>query len=324
MLQMMVLAYHWGFNLLPMPRMKPRSALLLFLFFRAMLPAQEPFIIILGTAQDGGFPHLGCTKPPCQSAWNQPGERRNVVSLALVSPQTKQWWLFEATPDIREQLQLFRVLSDSVYDYLPAGIFITHAHIGHYTGLMQLGREVLNTKNIPVYVLPRMSAYLQQNGPWSQLVQLQNIQLQQLTADSSVEIATNIRVRAFTVPHRDEFSETAGFRIEAGERSYLFVPDIDKWEKWSRSIRAEIADVDVALVDGTFFQDGELPNRSMKDVPHPFVQETMSILKDLPESERNKVWFIHFNHTNPLLWDEKTRKSVRRAGFNVAEQGMKI
>lgn len=304
--------------------MKPHAFLLIFLFIAAILPAQQPFMIVLGTAQDGGFPHLGCTKPPCQSAWRHPDQRRNVVSLALVSPQTKQWWLFEATPDIREQLQLFRDLTDSTYDYLPAGIFLTHAHIGHYTGLMELGREVLNTKNVPVYALPRMCAYLQQNGPWSQLVQLQNIQIQPLVADSSAAIAPNITVRAFTVPHRDEFSETAGFRIDAGDRRYLFIPDIDKWEKWPRSIAAEIVAVDVALLDGTFFQDGELANRSMKDVPHPFVQETISLLKNLPDKERNKVWFIHFNHTNPLLWDEKTRKTVRKAGFNVAEQGMKI
>jgi pyrroloquinoline quinone biosynthesis protein B len=307
--------------------MKYFCVLLFILLSAVMLPAQvsdQPYVMVLGIAQDGGFPHLGCARPPCQSAWRHPDKRRSVVSLALVSPKTKQWWLFEATPDIREQLQLFRARTDSAYPYLPAGIFLTHAHIGHYTGLMQLGREVLSTKNVPVYVLPRMRKFLEQNGPWSQLVQLQNIQLRSLQPDSTAEIASGIRVTAFTVPHRDEFSETAGFRMEAGTRRYLFIPDIDKWGKWSRSIDGEVAKVNVALLDATFYKEGELPNRSMKDVPHPFVQETMDLFRDLPGSEKQKVWFIHFNHTNPLMWDKKTRREVQRRGFHVAEQGMRL
>ena len=104
-----------------------------------LLPAcSNAQVYVLGVAQDGGYPHAGCTKQCCAAAWKDPVKRRFVTSLAVVSGDS--WWLFEATPDIKEQLQYFHELTGGKYNYMPAGIFITHAHIGHYTGLMQLGR----------------------------------------------------------------------------------------------------------------------------------------------------------------------------------------
>lgn len=281
-------------------------------------------VYVLGVAQDGGYPHAGCTKACCAPAWKDVSKRRYVTSLAVVLG--KAWWLFEATPDIKEQLQYFRELTGGKYNYLPAGIFITHAHIGHYAGLMQLGREVMNTKEMPVYVLPKMKDYLEKNGPWSQLESLHNINIQPLTADPSAAVTKTLddsfSIAAFTVPHRDEYSETAGFRFFLAGKKYLFVPDIDKWAKWETDIRKAVAGVDVALLDGTFFRDGELPGRNMAEVPHPFVQETMSLFAG--EEVRKKLYFIHFNHTNPLLWDYKTAKGVEKQGFHIARQGDKL
>lgn len=293
--------------------------------------ADQPYIKVLGVAQDGGYPHAGCAKACCEQAWKDAGKRRFVTSLALVDPASGKWWLFEATPDITDQLYYFRSLTGGKYRYLPDGIFITHAHIGHYAGLMQLGREVMNTKEVPVYVLPRMKTYLEQNGPWSQLVGLKNIKLVELAiAGKDMKpgymgqtLADGILVSAFQVPHRDEFSETAGFYLSLRSRQYLFIPDIDKWEKWESSIKDMVAAVDVALLDATFFADGEIPGRSISEVPHPFVSETMQLFSsDTTVSKlRSRIHFIHFNHTNPLLWDTKQQKAVRSAGFNLAVQG---
>ena len=238
-----------------------------------------PFIQLLGITQDGGYPHMGCTKKCCNMAWADATLRKNVVSFALVDPVSKKWWLFEATPDIKEQLHYFQQLTSSAYHYLPDGIFITHAHIGHYTGLMELGREVMNTKNVPAYVLPKMKTFLETNGPWSQLVKLNNIELHALEADVLVALDGNIAVTAFTVPHRDEYSETAGFRINTGNKKYLFIPDINKWDKWDRSIITEVKAVDIALLDATFYDSTELHGRNMSEVPHPFVIETMKLFE---------------------------------------------
>lgn len=302
-----------------------QSARLLFVFLITSVTtfAQQPFIQILGVAQDGGYPHIGCEKTCCAPAWQDAARRQFVVSLALVDPTTKQWWLFEATPDIKEQLQAFQQSTKGTYPFLPTGIFITHAHMGHYTGLMQLGREALGSKQVPVYTLPRLEKYLRDNGPWSQLVSLNNIQLKQLKADQPTALTENIRVTAFTVPHRDEFSETAGFKIEFSDKQVLFIPDIDKWEKWTRKIEDLIKQVDVALVDATFYTATELPNRSMNEIPHPLVTETLARFESKPDLKQ-RIYFIHFNHTNPLLWNKTEQEQVRKQGFNVAETGMII
>ena len=295
----------------------------LFCFLHLSLAQTDslPYVHVLGIAQDGGYPHAGCQRTCCAMAWDSVGMKRKVVSFAYVDPIRKQWWLFEATPDFREQLQDFRAATDSVYNYLPDGIFLTHAHVGHYTGLLHLGREIMGAKAVPVYCLPKMADFLRENGPWSQLVDLKNIEIRELKADSLTDISPSFSVQAMAIPHRDEFSETAGFVLCAPSKCYLFIPDIDKWEKWERDIVTLVKLVDVAFVDATFYQDGELPNRSMAEVPHPFVEETMKIFENEPENIRNRLHFIHLNHTNPLLWDEKTRADLEGKGFRVAKQG---
>lgn len=303
-------------------------------------PIAHGQLYVLGVAQDGGYPHAGCTKKCCTMAWANRDMRRYVTCLAYADSASHKWWLFEATPDITAQLQYFKELTGGQYNYLPDGIFLTHAHIGHYTGLMQLGREVMGTKDMPVYVMPRMKKYLTDNGPWSQLVRLGNIKLMDIgqVLDSTYglfekefryDLAPGIGVFAFTVPHRDEYSETAGFGICTERKNYVFIPDIDKWQKWRLDLRKVARIADVVLIDGTFYRDGELPGRSMAEVPHPFVSETMELFKEsgwmpVQPGNRNKIHFIHFNHTNPLLWDTDKQDEVRKAGFNLAIQGQKL
>lgn len=294
---------------------------LIFIVLLGQIKAQ-PYILVLGTAQDAGFPHIGC-KDECQLAFKDPSLKRFVVSLALVDPDAKKWWLFEATPDMDDQLQYFHEQTNWEYEYLPEGIFLTHAHIGHYAGLMTLGREAIHASNVKVYALPKMKKYLETNGPWSQLVTLKNINLMDCQADQEIELNNSISVNAFAVPHRDEYSETAGFKIETGNTKYLFIPDINKWELWERSIVEEVKQVDYAFLDASFFEDGEIPNRSIKDIPHPFVVETMQLFADESKKVKSKVHLIHFNHTNPILFSEEKRQEVLKKGFNLADQGDK-
>ncbi|HNV29738.1 MAG TPA: MBL fold metallo-hydrolase [Cyclobacteriaceae bacterium] len=297
------------------------SIVLCFLFsVLGVANAQTPYIQILGVAQDGGYPHIGCEKTCCAQAWQNSELRQWIVSFALADPVTGKWWLFEATPDIKDQLHYFRTATAGRYNYLPNGIFITHAHIGHYTGLMELGREALGSKEVPVYVLDKMSKFLETNGPWSQLVSLKNISIQKLIADESLALTSTIQVTAFTVPHRDEFSETAGFRINTRSKKYLFIPDIDKWEKWNKKIVIEVERADIALLDATFYSADELPHRDISEIPHPLVQETMKLFESLP-TLKSKIHFIHFNHTNPLLRATEEKKDLEQVGFKVAAVG---
>ncbi len=285
---------------------------------QALEPSSGPLLVVLGIAQDAGFPQAECLEDCCALAWDNPELRRMVSSLAVVHPEAGKHWLFDATPDIKDQLHLIRKRWDTEL----SGIFITHAHIGHYTGLMHLGKEVMHTNKVPVYTLPKMSQFLAENGPWSQLVKLQNIELKVMADDSTIKLMPDLEITALKVPHRDEYGETAGFKIKGVEKSALFIPDIDSWDRWDRDITKQISQVDLAFIDGSFYRDGELGHRDMSSIPHPRVLESMDRFEKLAVEERSKVHFIHFNHTNPLLnVQSDAYQEVLRRGFRVAEQG---
>ena len=284
---------------------------------------RAPYIYILGVAQDAGFPQAGCYKPHCMPGWNDPERKITATSLGLIDPSSKKKYIFEATPDFPEQLFLLEQEAPSD-DFSLNGIFITHAHIGHYTGLMYLGREAMGANGLPIYVMPNMEQYLRENGPWSQLIALNNISLIPLRNDRS-EVLNNLKVTPFLVPHRDEFSETVGYSIQGPKKTALFIPDINKWSQWKENILERIQLVDYALIDATFYDNNELPGRDMSKIPHPFVVETMATLSLLPREQREKVWFIHMNHTNPLLNSNSDQaQGVRAQGFNIASTGLRL
>ena len=265
-----------------------------------------PYAVVLGIAQDAGAPQAGCTKACCASAWQDPPEP--VASLGLVAGN--QHWILDATPDFPAQ-------EHSLPGEL-GGILLTHAHIGHYTGLMYLGREAMGVRGVQVWAMPRMRAFLEANGPWSQLVKLGNIELRPL--EDGVNLG-DLHVRAVQVPHRDEFSETVGLVVTGPNRRLLYLPDIDKWSTWDRPIEEVLSEVDVALLDGTFYDGEELPGRDMSEIPHPFIIESIRRFAPLPKRLRSRVVFTHLNHTNPALRPGEARAAIEAAGHGVATHG---
>ena len=287
--------------------------------------SEAPYVVVLGVAQDGGFPQAGCRKPCCRSAWSDDAVRRNVASVAIVDPVSRQRWMVDATPDFPRQLRMLD-------DMLPTkdspgidGILLTHAHVGHYSGLIHLGREVLGADGISVFAMPRMRQFLETNGPWDQLINLRQVVIERIAAGQEVKLNERISFVPFLVPHRDEYSETVGFRIRGPSHTVLYLPDIDKWERWDVDIEDVLRGVDVAYLDGTFFDQRELPGRDMSEIPHPFVIESIRRFRKLPPHERSKVRFIHANHTNPILIDDSPASAaVREAGHRIAVQGERV
>ena len=277
-------------------------------------------IVVLGTIQDGGSPHIGCNKECCKDLFENPDKDRQVVSLGLFDAVTDKKYLFEATPDITSQAKTLKSFGSESEGEMPDGIFLTHAHIGHYAGLMFLGKEARDARRVPVFAMPRMTEFLQNDGPWSQLVNNENISLVPIENEKPVILSEQLRVIPLQVPHRDEFSETVGYRIVGPNKSALFIPDIDKWEKWEKDIVDEIRKVDYAFVDATFFSGKELDNRDISEIPHPFIMESMEKFAGLATEEKAKVVFIHFNHTNPVIdpYSEET-KLVLEKGFRIAK-----
>ena len=301
--------------------LKYRIYLIIFIFFIPLIAFNQVnsnyYIKILGVVQDGGLPHLGSNKLCCENI----EQKKYVTSIILINDENNESYLFDASPDINEQLNF---MGDRIKKDLK-GVFLTHAHIGHYTGLMYFGREALNSKSINVYAMPRMKKFLEQNGPWSQLVSLQNISITEISNNSKLSIDPNIIIQPIEVPHRAEFSETVGYKIYGPNKTVLFIPDIDKWYLWEKSIIDEIKQVDYALVDATFYDSEEVNYRDISEIPHPFVVESMKLFDSINSKEKNKIFFIHLNHTNPLLDKDSIQyKFVKAKGYNIAQEGMKL
>ena len=301
--------------------LKSRLAVILVVFFLPWIISSQSkpsySVKILGVVQDGGLPHLGNNKTCCENIQ----QNKYVTSIMLINNENNESYLFDASPDINEQLNF---MGDRIKTDLK-GIFLTHAHIGHYTGLMYFGREALNSKSINVYAMPRMKRFLEDNGPWSQLVSLKNILIKEINNNSKLSVDPNIIIQPIEVPHRAEFSETVGYIIHGPNKKLLFIPDIDKWYLWEKSIIDEIKKVDYALIDATFYDEKEINYRDISEIPHPFVIESLELFKNLKLKEKKKIYFIHLNHTNPLLHsDSDEYKNLISKGFNVANEGLEL
>ncbi|MFQ5811766.1 MAG: MBL fold metallo-hydrolase [Anaerolineae bacterium] len=273
--------------------------------------------ILLGTAQDGGVPQAGCYCANCGPARTDPSRRKLVACLGLVDRTTRQSWLIDATPDFREQLHALHSLAP---DCPLAGVVLTHAHIGHYAGLIHLGHEAWSTQGLPVYASLRMADFLRHNAPWSQLVAMRNINLRLLTPASETQLSPNLHLTSLPVPHRDEFSDTLAFVVHglSGSRGRLFYcPDIDTWDRWEHDLRSFIADMDVALLDATFFSADELPDRDLSQIPHPLATDTAERLAGVECDVR----LIHLNHSNPLHRPGPERDWLAARGIGVGAFG---
>jgi len=261
---------------------------------------------VLGVAQDGGLPHVGCTCPRCDGARRGTRRREKVACLGL--SDGRRVLLLDATPDLPEQLHAMRDLAPAARS--PDGVFLTHAHMGHYVGLAFLGREALGARGFTVHGTPQMGEFLRTNAPGRALFDEGRATFD---AAGAADLG-GLSLSSIPVPHRQEFTDTVAWRIDGPHRSALWLPDIDAWDRWDRDVREVVASVDVAFLDATFFADGELGARDMSEIPHPRVVETMDRLAGLGP----RVRLVHLNHTNPL-WDDATPATSR--GFAVAREG---
>ncbi|MCI0604671.1 MBL fold metallo-hydrolase [bacterium] len=284
-------------------------ALLLFSYFAETPVSPETKVVVLGIAQDGGIPHIGCSQEICRT------QKHFVSSLAIV--QDENIFLIDATPDLRDQYsELIRRYPKVTKKNLFDGIFLTHAHMGHYTGLLYLGKESVSTKEVPVYCSEEMALYLKRNAPWSLLVDNKNIGLKPFASGSALDFG--FKITPVAVPHRKEFTDTHGFLIQGRQKALLYIPDIDAWEPVKDSLAQWLKTADFALLDGTFYSGQELPGRDIRQVPHPTIEHSLMFFKTLPDFGA-KIFFTHLNHTNPVLNSGSSESSkVTSAGHLVA------
>jgi len=295
----------------------------------------DPYALVLGTAQDAGFPQVGCYTELCDLGreLHAEGRGRYVSSIAVVDPDSDQYFLVDATPDITRQIDLIeeprfreRAAERRPFD----GIFLTHAHIGHYTGLAVLGNEGIGISNTPVYCTERMAAFLEANEPWAFMVRQGRIVPTPLDpaspgAERWHRIGDRLEVQLWRVPHRDELADTVGFLFRGPSETLLFLPDINSWSAWDRDLAETVASLDVALLDASFWSLDELPGRTIEDLPHPLITQTMDLLQGVVDRGDARVVLTHLNNSNPALDPEGPERSeIERRGFVLAREGMRF
>jgi len=276
---------------------------------------------VLGRAQDGGVPHLGCERACCAQA-RRAGLREYPCSLGICDRRTGKLLLIEATPAVEPQIALLHTLSEQHgRGRRPVdALLITHAHIGHYAGLMEFGEEVAATEHLPLFVTPKMASFLREHAPWSQTIEYGQVSVNEVTPGETCEPLEGLCVEFVPVPHRDELSDTMAFKVRGPAATLLWAPDVDRWDKHPGLMDRLLEGVDVALVDGTFLDEQELQGRDPARVPHPLMQDTMHDFADA--ARPGAIRFIHMNHTNAALRDASVIADIEARGFAVATQGM--
>lgn len=297
---------------------------------RRPVAAGELYALVLGSAQDAGLPQVGCYSELCDMGreLHSEGRGRYASSIALVEPEAERYYLVDATPDITRQIDLIpeagfrrRASDRQPFD----GIFLTHAHIGHYAGLAVLGNEGLGIRDTAVYCTEAMAAFLAANAPWSFLVDQGRLVLRPLATDRWHRIDEHLEVQLWQVPHRNEFADTVGFVFRGPSSSLLFLPDINAWRLWDRDLAEAVAAVDVALLDGSFWSADEVPGRALEDIPHPLMPQTMDLLQSVVDGGRARVVLTHLNNSNPaLVEDGPQAREAERRGFILAREGMRF
>ncbi|HUU77937.1 MAG TPA: MBL fold metallo-hydrolase [candidate division Zixibacteria bacterium] len=274
-------------------------------------------VLILGTGQDAGVPQIGCLCSNCQQSRINPSYIRLGPSIALLDKTESYCYIIDASPDIKQQIEIIRkeITSTKRNGALPiSGIFLTHAHYGHCSGLWELGKECISERDLPVYCTVKMKSFLENNHPFNHLILDNNIipKSQKIGEEKSIR---DFKISSFEVPHRNEYTDTVGYIINR-KKSLVYLPDLDFW---TDEIIEIISEADIALIDGCFYSKNELPRRSL--VPHPPIIESLELLRDTD----TEIYFTHLNHTNKVLFEKsKERKETEKKGFKIAYDGLII
>lgn len=270
-------------------------------------------LVVLGSGQDGGAPQFGSHRAAAGT--------RTASSIAVIIDRNSVL-LFDATPDLRQQYRALENLLDPRDARSPVdAVFVTHAHMGHYGGLMHFGKEATATHMTPLHAPASVLEFLDANEPWATLLRSEHL-VGHATDDSDVSYGP-ITVHAIPVPHRADFSTTVAYSIHVEGRPWvLYLPDIDGWDRWPEAVDV-IGAHPINLLDATFGDAGEVPGRPIEEIPHPIVTDTIERFADLGAERR--IVLTHLNHTNQLgVIGSPIRSESEAAGFEVAFDGMRI
>lgn len=287
------------------------------------------WVRVLGSAAGGGFPQWNCGCPSCRAVrdGSRPARPRTQSSIA-VSPDHRNWFVLNASPDIRVQLA-------GLHPYDKRGtpvraVLLTDAELDHTIGLLLLreggGLELHATEAVrdTLYegtaLLRTLEAYVPVD--WRRVVPGAEVPLGGLTY-RAFDVPTDkpARFPSGTGPGR-----VVGYRLtdRASGRSAVYLPCV---QRLTDAVRAELDDCACLLVDGTCWHDDELIRlgvgaKTARQMGHLAIEESLEQLAPLPIDRKI---YVHVNNTNPvLLEDSPERRRVEALGLEVAEDGLEV
>ena len=289
-------------------------------------------VTILGTAQDAGIPQAGCSCKRCINAHNFPEYKKYPVSIGIEGCDGSKH-LLEITRNLPEQLKEWSGEVEPLGIFVPETVTITHLHLGHIEGIGQFGKPVMNTSDLPIYLSEKNRESIEQRNDIQLMIKERNIKFEPQKYNHSFQPKEDcgFKLRLIPIPHRSELGDTAGIIIEGKKKNLLFLPDQDSWEKTLESFSVKdirelftLLEIDIAWIDGTFWNLKELPGRNLKEIPHPIIEESLELL-GMRRPEDPEVSFIHLNHSNPVNDnDSMERKLVQSRGWSVCERNQTV
>lgn len=258
---------------------------------------------VLGNAQDGGVPHLGCSCQNCEAVRNGNKEPLYVNSLLLKEDGSDNSvrYLIGATPDIR-----FQIVGKFI-----DGVFVSDSQMADMLGLLHFGKPVRDAKGVPVYSTPEVLEYLEENDPYKLLVDRENIEAHPVEPGEEVDVQGG-KVTPVEVNHYGE-NRTLAFMIEGEGKKLFYMSQTDEWREDNLE---KVKEADIAIIDGCFWTPDEIDR--YEEVLHPPIKQSLDRLEDVD----TEIYFTHFNHTNPVIReDSDERQELEERGFGVVEKG---
>ena len=290
------------------------------------MAAGDVELVVVGIAQDGGVPQAGCSCERCVSALNEPANILYPVSC-VIRGLDGSVHLVEATRGLSSQLGIASTSLGMGDSLIPDSVTLTHAHLGHIDGIGQFGKEAMGQRGVPLFASSSVIRVLDERRLSSPFRANETLS----GASFSPTEGCGFELEFVRVPHRDEYSDTHAIKVIGPNHSLLFLPDHDNWGQTlemagAGSIREWLSSMGVgfAMIDGTFWSDGELGGRDMAQVPHPTISESLELLGEKRDGDP-EIIFIHLNHTNPALDGSSNQaKYLSSLGWSIGKQGSTI
>lgn len=290
---------------------------------------------VLGSAAGGGSPQWNCGCPVCAAVRARPGLGRT-QSSAAVSADRRRWFLINASPDVRGQIEAFPGLhpQDAERATPMEAVLLTDAELDHTLGLLLL-REA---RAVRLYATPAVHKTLcDGSGILRTLERYCQVEWQAIVPGTDVRLADGLSCRAFDVPttKRARFGAEAdhgrvvGYRLtdERSGGTLVYLPGV---QALTPAVRAEIEGCDCLLIDGTCWRDDELVRlglsaRTSREMGHLPIDGPDGSLAQVPALRVRRTIFVHMNNTNPiLLADTPERRVVEDSGMEVAMDGLEV